>query len=572
MPKYPKKKLAQLVIRSCIDFGVSQVVISPGSRNAPLTLGFVNHPSIETYSIVDERCAAFFAMGMAQQTNKPVVILCTSGSALLNYYPAVAEAYYSKIPLIILSADRPKELIDIGDGQTIRQDGVFARHILFQTSLKSEDHVEEEGKTKQLLSQNTNEIGKALEISISQKGPVHINIPFDEPLYETVDHLYEFGSILNYKDLSISVSSGQEEPIPINDLEKFSAIWNLSSKKMVLVGCNFPDELIQTQMDHLIKDPSVIILTETTSNLTSHKFIAKIDQLIFPLTPNDFEKLQPEILITFGGMIVSKKIKQFLRNFQPKEHWHVDANRALDTYMSLSHHFKISAQLFFSQFFFLTKNVESSFQNEWLALKRYRQLKHEKFLTKTEYSDMTVFNHVLSSLPRNTHLQLANSSVVRYAQLFDIDSSIRVFCNRGTSGIDGSTSTAIGAALNQEQQTVFITGDISFFYDSNALWNNYIPKNFRIILVNNSGGGIFKVIPGPKSSDALEFFETPHDLNASNLCAMYGFDYFSCHSMETLASQLNSFYELSEKPALLEISTPSATNDLVLSAYFKSLK
>lgn len=572
MPKYPKKKLAQLLMQACIHHGIEQVVISPGSRNAPLTLGFVNHPGVEAFSIVDERCAGFFALGMAQQSGKPVALLCTSGSALLNYYPAIAEAYYSKIPLVVISADRPKHLIDIGDGQTIRQAGAFSNHICFEINLESEDGINDEAEINRLLSGNAIEIDRTLEKAIETKGPVHINIPFDEPLYETVDNLYDFDSIRVQKELVPAESLLKETPLPLSELEKFASIWNGSEKKMVLIGSNFPDELLQTQMEHLIKDPSVIIFTETTSNVADKNFIHKIDQLIFPLEDKDFEQLKPEILLSFGGMIVSKKIKQFLRKFRPKEHWHVDAHVGMDTYLSLTHHFEISAQLFFSQFFFLTENIKSTYQKQWLLLKERRHIKHEEFLKDAVYSDLRVFDKVLPSIPRSSNLQLSNSSIIRYAQLFDIDDSIKVFCNRGASGIDGSTSTALGAALIQKEQTILITGDISFLYDSNALWNNYIPDDFRIIVINNSGGGIFRFIPGPKSSDALEFFETPHNLDASALCSMYGFDYHTAENLEELEYQLKDFYTPKGKPVLLEIFTPRESNDKVLATYFKGLK
>lgn len=572
MPKYPKKKLAQLLMQACIDHGIEQVVISPGSRNAPLTLGFVNHPSIKAYSIVDERCAAFFALGMAQQSRKPVALLCTSGSALLNYYPAIAEAYYSKIPLVVISADRPRHLIDIGDGQTIRQAGAFYNHISYETNLESEDGINDEVQMTQILSNNAIEIDKALQIATGSMGPVHINIPFDEPLYETVDHLYDFDSIRVREEPGPVDSLLKEIPIPLSELEKFAAIWNGSERKMVLIGSNFPDELLQTQMEHLSKDPSVIILTETTSNVAHKNFIHKIDQLIFPLDNEGFEELKPEILLTFGGMIVSKKIKQFLRKFRPKEHWHVDAHGAMDTYLNLTHHFGISAQLFFSQFFFLTENRKSNYQKQWLFLKEDRHIKHEKLVENAVYSDLKVLDKVLASVPQNTTLQLSNSSIIRYAQLFDIDPSINVFCNRGASGIDGSTSTALGAALLQKKQTVLITGDISFLYDSNALWNSYIPDDFRIIIINNSGGGIFRFIPGPKSSDALDFFETPHNLDASALCTMYDFEYHTAENEKELEFQLKDFYAASGKPALLEIFTPRESNDQILASYFKGLK
>ena len=571
MPKYPKKKLAQLVLQECVNQGIENIIISPGSRNAPLTLGFVNHPKVNALSIVDERCAAFFALGMAQQTRQPVGLLCTSGSALLNYYPAVAEAYYSKIPLVIISADRPAHLIDIGDGQTIRQEGVFSNHILFEANLEEDASLETDENNGALFLQNADRIESALRRCRKHMCPVHINIPFDEPLYETTDDLYAFG-LAEVKEKAMPENSLlKEKPLEVDELQKFADVWNQKNKKMVLVGSCFPDELIQTQMSHLVKDPSVLILTETTSNLAGEHFINSIDQLIFPLDGEGLEALRPEILLTFGGMVVSKKIKQFLRENPPLMHWHVDAHRALDTFHCLKQHFRVSPQLFFSQFFFLTKTRSSQYQSYWLGLKKQRKTRHFEYLDQVAYSDISVFKQVLSSIPSHAHLQLANSSIIRYTQLFDLDPTLKVFCNRGTSGIDGSTSTAIGAAFSKNGTTVFITGDISFFYDSNALWNKYIPESFRIILINNGGGGIFRFIPGPKSSDALDFFETTHHLEASKLCEMYGLSYSSAQDTAQLKLQLETFYQDKGRPALLEVFTPSELNDLCLKDYFKSL-
>src|SRR5690554_1898622 len=175
---YPKILLAQNLIEIFRQKGIENIVISPGSRNAPLTIGFTSNPEITCYSIVDERCAGFFALGIAQQIRKPVAVVCTSGSALLNYYPALAEAFYSQIPFVVVSADRPVNKIDIGDGQTIRQQNVFSNHILYNANL-----------TEEASEENNRKIYEALDISVLKKGPVHINIPFEEPLYETVTEL-----------------------------------------------------------------------------------------------------------------------------------------------------------------------------------------------------------------------------------------------------------------------------------------------------------------------------------------------------------------------------------------------
>ena len=551
---YPKKELAQIVISACAQFHVETVVISPGSRNAPLTIGFSNHKKIETLSVVDERCAAFFALGIAQQTQKPVAILCTSGSALLNYYPAVAEAFYSNIPLVVISADRPKHLIDIGDGQTIRQENVFENHILFSANLIEN----EKYKTR-----NSQLIGEALQIAVSQRGPIHINVPFDEPLYETVEELTTF----NFPHISLSSLDNSN----IN-YEKLANIWNVAAKKMILVGVNYPDAELHQLMDLYAEDDSVLIFTETTSNLHHKKAIDSIDQLIFSLTDMEFEALKPDILITFGGMIVSKRIKRFLREYQPKHHWNIDARKATNTFFCLSEFIQTKPVDFFSHFNQFITPLQSDYQPKWLAFRDERRAHHTAYFKKIKYSDFSVFEQALESIPDNCQLQISNSSIIRYAQLFSIKDAVTIFCNRGTSGIDGSTSTAIGAAFANKKQTIFITGDLSFFYDSNGLWNTNIPASFRIIIVNNSGGGIFKIIPGPGTTNAAEYFTTPHCLTAEHLCKMHQFEYQKAYSKETVSKELNGFFETSLKPKILEIFTPSAENDLILKTYFKHIR
>ena len=546
-----------MVIAACIQFNIDTVVISPGSRSAPLTVGFTNHKDFKTISLVDERSAAFFALGIAQQTQKPVAILCTSGSALLNYYPAIAEAFYSSIPLVVLSADRPKHLIDIGDGQTIRQENVFENHILFAANLI-------EGETFNI--QNAQFLVDALQTATSQLGPVHINVPFDEPLYETVSTFNEFhfpiatskSSIAGFSELSIST--------------ELAGIWNTAKKKLILVGVHFPEAEINSLMHFYADDPSVLIMTETTSNLHHANVVDSIDQLIFSLDEKEFKELQPEVLITFGGMIVSKKIKQFLRTYPPKHHWSIDAQKATNTFFCLTEFIQISPIAFFTAFNQVVQKGNGNYQQHWLKFRDHKRRKHQEYLADIEHSDFKVFHQVIQSVPQNSQLQISNSSMIRYAQLFSIPQSIEVFCNRGTSGIDGSTSTAIGAAFASKKQTVFVTGDLSFFYDSNALWNRQIPINFRLILINNSGGGIFKIIPGPSTTNTIEYFETPHCLTAKHLCAMHGFEYQVAASTAQVEKELNGFYDSSEKPKILEIFTPSAKNDLVLKEYFKYIK
>lgn len=548
---YPKKELAQIIIAACRQFEIQTVVISPGSRNAPLTIGFSNHKDFETLSIVDERCAAFFALGIAQQTLKPVALVCTSGSALLNYYPAIAEAYYSQIPLVVISADRPAHLIDIGDGQTIRQENVFKNHILYSANLKEFD-----------AENSIKALSKAFSLLRQVKGPIHINVPFNEPLYETVATMNDFRFIAEESDLQDTI-----------DYENLASQWNSAKKKMILVGVHSPNAALEILLDKVADDPSVLVFTETTSNLYNKRFVNSIDNLIFNLTEEEFTSLQPDILLTFGGMIVSKKIKKFLRDYSPKEHWHVNELRAFDTYQVLSKHLKIDSHSFFKHFCELVDyDNKSTYESTWTHYKQRIREKHNHYIKTAPYSDLKVFEQVLKVIPDFSEVQFSNSAIIRYSQLFEMNSTITVFCNRGTSGIDGSTSTALGAAYATQKPTTLITGDLSFFYDSNALWNNYIPTDVRIVIINNSGGGIFKIIPGPKKSTALKYFETPHCLTAEHLCTMFGFEYSTAHNLKSLKEEVAGFYDKSDKPKVLEVFTPSDLNDLVLKEYINNLK
>jgi 2-succinyl-5-enolpyruvyl-6-hydroxy-3-cyclohexene-1-carboxylate synthase len=376
--------------------------------------------------------------------------------------------------------------------------------------------------------------------------------------------------VLNaYNFPHISLSSLDNSHI---DYEKLSKSWNIAEKKMILVGVNYPDTDLHSLMDLYAEDDSVLILTETTSNLHHDKAIDSIDQLIFSLSDTEFQELKPDILITFGGMIISKRIKKFLRDYQPKEHWNIDARKATNTFLCLSEFIQIKPVDFFSHFNEFIKPLKSDYQPKWIAFRDERREKHVAYLKSIKYSDFSVFEQALNAIPESCQLQISNSSIIRYAQLFSMKSTVNIFCNRGTSGIDGSTSTAIGAAYAIERQTVFITGDLSFFYDGNGLWNSNIPKSFRIIIINNSGGGIFRIIPGPKATNAAQYFETPHCLTAEHLCKMHQLEYQKAYSTETVTKELNRFFETSEKPKILEIFTPSAENDLVLKEYFKYIQ
>lgn len=552
---FPQIPLAQQILLACKAKGIQHIVLSPGSRNAPLTIGFASDPFFTAYSIVDERCAAFFALGLAQQLRAPVVVVCTSGSALLNYYPAVSEAYYSHIPLVVISADRPASKIDIGDGQTIHQRHALALHTGYNANLSEEDKA---------LSYNTYLLNEALNTAALQRLPVHINAPFEEPLYQTLPaptaHFHNEPKISKQAAL---------------DPDKLLQFINQGSypKKMVLIGVLPPGAIEQKWIAWLEKDPSILVLTENTANVVADSFIGMIDTFLAPIEKKNLQELlRPDILISVGGMVVSKKIKEFLRKYPPKAHYCIDEQVGYDTFFVLTHHFKTNINTFLQTIAPKLSPVASSYKDTWLSLYRKTLQKREMFLDTIPFSDMASYKAIFEHIPTAYHIQISNSAPIRYAQLFYSKADWQVYCNRGTSGIDGSTSTAIGASVLSPLPTLLITGDLSFFYNSNALWCNYIPKNFKIIVINNAGGGIFRILPTDKETSFFETFqETTHSLTAEHLCKMYGLSYLQAQCKEEVLKALEVFFKEKERPMLLEIFTPKEVNAGVLKDYFTNL-
>jgi 2-succinyl-5-enolpyruvyl-6-hydroxy-3-cyclohexene-1-carboxylate synthase len=554
----------QLIVQQCYEQGMKHVVCSPGSRNAPLVIAFDEHPEIQCTVIHDERSAAFFALGMAQQLDQPIGIVCTSGSAALNYYPAIAEAFYQCVPLVVLTADRPTEWINQGDGQTIVQSNVFGKHVRYSANFS--EHAQT--TTEQWYIQR--EISTAFAEGASHwKGPIHFNIAFNEPLYKT-----EAFKKHPFKKITLVHSrfqfSNPQQQATINALGL--------PKKMVICGQLNEDPALLEQLKIFATDSSVVVLVENTSNLVDPKFVHCIDRTLNSIDELLEADYAPDLLITIGGAVVSKKIKAFIRKHKPKEHWKIGFEFPyMDTYQALTHSFQAEPFHFFNALNDLnyTKNI-SNYGSKWKQLDYLIQDKMPAFFEKCAFADISTFETVLDYLPENCQLHLANSSVVRYAQLFDPIKSITYWSNRGTSGIDGSSSTAVGAAhANPKKLHVLITGDVSFFYDSNAFWNQYITQNLRIILINNAGGGIFKIIAGPDTSkQSNEYFVAQHHHTAEGICQAFNIHYSSVDSLEVLADKMLDFYTYStdNRPKLLEIFTPSELNPEALQDFFHQLK
>ena len=555
------KIIVQQIVESCISNGVTKAVISPGSRNAPLSIAFDESTAIETLVIHDERSAGFFALGLSEQLNQVVVLICTSGSALLNYYPAIAEAHYREIPLLVISADRPKEWINHGDGQTIVQNNVFTNHIKGELSLSDADNSDTYITNSKIKIDNL-----FSESLIGWMGPFHINLSLSEPLYET--ELIDNNHIETIKREELTYQFNNDDRLYLeNSLNNANII--------VLCGQSSINDRLNRFLVDFSDNTNVIVIVENTSNQFHNKFIHCIDRTLCLIPENQISDYIPDVLITIGGAIVSKKIKALFRNNKPHQHIRISNSfPEMDTYRSLSKYFNCTSECFFEFLSGLRINRNTSnFGSKWKQIDYTAIDKTEKLRDAFPYSDLYVFDLINKNLPKDCYVHMANSSVVRYFQLFDPSPGESYFSNRGTSGIEGSTSTAIGAAYAVPQkQHLLITGDVSFFYDSNALWNHYISSNIKIILINNGGGGIFNIIDGSSSSKQREkYFEAAHNYNAEHLCKCYNMDYQKAINKDGLEEQLSSFLGNNNNSGLFEIFTPGELNADILKNYFKDL-
>lgn len=556
MKKFSSKRSIQLLAHLLKEYGINNVVISPGSRNAPLAIHFGEMDEFNTYSIVDERSAAFVGLGMAKSEKKPVAITCTSGSAAANYYPAVTEAFYQNIPLLILTADRPTDFVDIFDGQTIRQKELYQLHSYGDFQLMEDDKDGSE-------DYNFDIIKKAIELCIEKQGPVHINIPLSEPLYELVTELPVFPKV---------DTTAQKKPyeLPTN----LVAQWNLSKRILILVGTRDYSNELESQLSQLVKNHSVVVLSEVNSNLNHDKFFTHIDRYIFTFTDEDYQLYAPDLLITVGQNVVSKKVKQFLRKAKPKNHWHIDEVWQPDTYFALTDKIETKPEVFFNKLLNVVKLEPQPYFNLWDVLRDKRDAKHAEYVNRVGFSDFNLFWLISQKIPENFNIHFSNSSAIRYAQLFDFKGN-KIYCNRGTSGIDGSTSTAMGFAIKNENPTLLVTGDLSFFYDVNGLWNQYIPPYTRIIIFNNGEGNIFKIIPGPDKANSNildEFIATKHTKSAEHLAKHFGFGYVKVEDDNSLERVLDNFFKPDVQPKIMEVCTQEIQNAEVLKKYFEFLK
>ncbi len=550
------KEGVQGLVFAAHHYGVEHVVICPGSRNAPFTISFNRSGMFTCHSIADERVAGFYALGLALASGKPVVVVCTSGSAGINLGPALAEAYYLRVPLIAITADRPLAWTDQGNGQTIRQEGLFANCI------RGAYTVIERPANRDEYWWNRRKISELFNVALTTNpGPVHFNVPLTEPLYHTAHCIPQANRWYTAVHLSAKMDA---------DLLRFFRKGLQVQKVMLLVGQMPELPGLAPLVQKLAAMPNVVVLSETTSNLHAAGVISTIDRIITSISDDSkLASLMPDVLISFGGMVVSKKIKSLLRSHPPVQHWRVHPNdQGLDTYQSLTHEVAMSPLDFLEQLLPM-KVSQSDYRAQWQNLNSLAQEAHTDYLQHVPWSDFKAFDCLMPHVQGARVLHMANSSPVRYVQLFGNTQGMTYHANRGTSGIDGSTSTAAGwAKYSPDSSHLLITGDMAFLYDSNALWNAGFPQNLKIVVINNKGGGIFRIIEGPDSTEELEtFFEAHHPADISHIAAAYNVAHFEASDEASMREVLPVFMQ-SKGSGILEVHTPPTKNASVLKSYF----
>lgn len=549
-----KKNILQL-IALLEAHQVSKVVLCPGSRNVPLVHTFAGHPSFSCYSVTDERSAGFFALGLALNSGQPVAVCCTSGTALLNLHPAVAEAFYQQVPLIVISADRPAAWIGQMDGQTLPQPGVFGELVKKSVQLPEINTPEDEWYCNRLINE------ALLEVHHHGKGPVHINVPVSEPLFHfTEKQLPQVRVITRYQGLN---EYDRDYSGLIERLNNYS-------RRMVLVGqMNLIYEFEKKFTRSLQKQ--FLWVSEHLANRTIPGVsVVNMDTALAVLDEQQQEQLVPDLLITYGGHIVSKRLKNFLRKHPPKEHWHVSEDgKVVDLFGS------VSVILEMVPFEFLERIaglLDSKIPAYPVACE---QLCQTLTVPEVPYSGVAAAGTLLKALPAQCALHLANSSSVRYAQLFPVGSGVEVCCNRGTNGIEGSLSTAVGYAAVSPKLNFVLIGDLSFFYDMNALWNVYVGANVRILLLNNGGGGIFHTLPGLEmSGTSNRYITSVHKTTAQGWAKERGLLYLKAENEEELNAGIARLTdpEYGTQAVILEVFTDKNKDARILKDLYHRMR
>lgn len=553
----------------CYRKGIENAVLCPGSRCAPLTLAFVRHGKIKTRTISDERSAGFIALGIAQQTNKPVVLICTSGSAAYNFAPAIAEAFYQQIPLLIITADRPQEWIGQLDGQTINQQSIYGTHVKRSFQLRDDVHTDNTWSINRDVNEAVN------SCTAWPNGPVHLNVSLREPLYPQ-----DGENITFTKDVRTIDPPATKRHLPTRLIQELAGRLQASNRILLVAGQQDLSINLIAALHNFTSIYRTPLIGEVISNM--HALPSRIihsDVILGSTNEQLKESLRPDLLITFGKSVLSRNLKQFLRKYKPHEHWHVEngLDQIKDPFQSVTKTIAAIPEDFFN---LLAKSVDAkkdqNYYDRWMNIDQRATEAVADFFSARNEGEFQFMYDVMTEVPDHAVLHLSNSMTVRYANLIGLSNKkkgIQVFANRGTSGIDGCTSTAVGHALSSDSLHVLVTGDMAFFYDRNAFWHNYEIPNLRIVVLNNHGGAIFGMIDGPQGlPESDEYFVTRQARTAEALASEYGFGYTKLSSTSEARGKLESFLRPGGTTRILEFETTAREAQKVFFDFKEKMK
>lgn len=499
--------------------GITKVVVCPGSRNIPLVHNFVA-ADMECYEVTDERSAGFFALGLIEANGgEPVAVCCTSGSAVLNLAPAVSEAYYRPLPLLVITADRPLRWINQMDGQTMIQPEAFANYVRKTVTLPEDD--------RWLCNRLVNE---AFMVQKKTSGPVHIDVPINEPFFDFTAESLPAERLIEY----IKPATTLQLP------QSLQSAWQEAQRPMLIVGQLSPEDIADYGQEFIsLAKKGCTILAEHLSNLhTLPEAYTYINFSFDEQLRTDGSIPQPDLVITLGGHIVSKRIKQYLRAHQP--HTHIQVSQLGEL-----------ADLFTCA----TTLVEADNKTALMALNSIPARFQNPLPANDSPAEDHILNSIFSFIDKEWTIQVANSTMVR-TLIGYFKGSNSVFCNRGINGIEGCISTAVGYWAGSKRPTIVLTGDLSFFYDQNALWNNFVksPQSpLRIVILNNGCGQIFHTLPGLQTPALEQYISAKHDTTAQGIAIECGAKYNKVHNAAELQAFLPTFLSKDNTVSILEI-------------------
>ncbi len=533
---YSDKKSVQQLVALMMYWRVYDAVVCPGSRNASLVLS-MQRAGIRCHAVTDERSAGFVAIGIAQSHDSGksrVAVCCTSGSALLNLHPAVAEAYYQHVPLVVISADRPAAWIDQLDGQTLSQPGVFGSLVRRSVNLPEVHTPEDEWFCNRMLNEALCE---------AAFGPVHINVPLGEPIHNmTTQALPQVRVIERHHTVN---------EFALRELGE-------SRRCMLVVGQRWRLDDGDAQV-MLPLARQIAVVSENLGNVGCNAdVVTNVDAALAGMSNEMQRRMAPDMLITIGGHVVSKRFKMFLRQHKPRVHWHVSDDVSVpayaDTYGCLTAVFQMRCDEFLRQ---VAANISVDDKFSRYARKWHEYSNGVPEPDTDTWNQQTAVGKIVKALPGGrTTLHLGNSSAVRMAQLFALPQGVRVRCNRGVNGIEGSLSTAVGHALAgvPDELHVVLIGDLSFFYDMNALRVEPVPASLRIALLNSGGGAIFDTLPGvPHDEVADSLVRAKHSTSVRGWAEERGLRYIKVTNCGEMDEALLAFLSDSDRPIIMEI-------------------